>query len=142
LPIGNGDVNALLCDRDGVLCLRLTKNDIWDARIDTPRAPPLLKMDVRHRSWSGGTNRVSSWSDHPSPQPRSAAVVRIGSPEQRQAITHALLDVRRAVACAHDTTIRILADRNVILMHGGKPITLEEVQATDCRGHDWAGRVA
>ena len=27
LPLGNGDLNALLCDRDGVRCLRLTKND-------------------------------------------------------------------------------------------------------------------
>jgi hypothetical protein len=131
LPLGNGDLNALLYDRDGVLCLRLTKNDIWDARIDTSQDPPLLKMDVRNRSWSGGTNRVSSWSDHPYPQPRCAAVVRIGSPEQRQAITNAHLDLRRAVARANDTTIRILADRNVILVDGGKPITLEEVKSTD-----------
>jgi hypothetical protein len=94
LPLGNGDLNALLWDRDGVTCLRVTKNDLWDARIDTSQDPPLLKMDVRNRSWSGGTNRASSWSDHPYPQARCAAVVRIGSPEAKAAITNAQLDLR------------------------------------------------
>ena len=129
LPLGNGDLNALLCDRDGVLCLRLTKNDIWDARIDTSQDPPLLRMDVRNRSWSGGTKRVSSWSDHPYPQPRCAAVICIGSPAQRQAITNAHLDLRRAVARANIATVRILADRNVVLVDGGRPILLEEIKA-------------
>ncbi len=131
LPLGNGDLNALLCDRDGVLCLRLTKNDIWDARIDTSQDPPLLRMDVRDRSWSGGSDRVSSWSDHPYPQPRCAAVIRIGSAEQKEPVTQAHLDLRRAVARANNTTVRILADRNVVLVDGGRPITLEEVKARE-----------
>lgn len=131
LPLGNGDLNALLYDRDGVLCLRLTKNDIWDARIDTSQDPPLLRMDVRNRSWTGGADRVSSWSDHPYPQPRCAAVLCIGSAEQKDPVTRAHLDLRRAVARANSTTIRILADRNVVLVDGGRPITLEEVKARE-----------
>ncbi len=131
LPLGNGDLNALLYDRDGVLCLRLTKNDIWDARIDTSQDPPLLRMDVRNRSWTGGADRVSSWSDHPYPQPRCAAVVCLGSAEQREPVTQAHLDLRRAVARANQTTVRILADRNVALVEGGRPITLEEVKARE-----------
>lgn len=131
LPLGNGDLNALVCDRDGVLCLRLTKNDIWDARIDTSQDAPLLKMDVRNRSWTGGANRVSSWSDHPYPQPRCAAVLCIGSAEQKEPVTQAQLDLRRAVARANSTTVRILADRNVVLIDDGRPITLEEVKSKE-----------
>ena len=131
LPLGNGDLNALLHDRDGVLCLRLTKNDIWDARIDTSQDPPLLRMDVRNRTWTGGAERVSSWSDHPYPQPRCAAVICIGSAEQKEPVTQAHLDLRRAVARANQTTVRILADRNVVLVEGGRPITLEEVSARE-----------
>ena len=126
LVLGNGDLNGLLFDRNGVLCLRVTRNDIWDARIDTSQDPPLLKMDVRNRSWTGGASRVSSWSDHPYPQPRCAAVICIGSAEP---VTRAHLDLRRAVARANDTTVRILADRNVVLIDGGRPIALEEVKA-------------
>ena len=88
-------------------------------------------MDVRNRSWTGGTNRVSSWSDHPYPQPRCAAVVCIGLPARREAITNAQLDLRRAVARANEMTIRVLADRNVILVEGERPIALEEVKAAE-----------
>lgn len=129
LPLGNGDLNALLWDRDGVLCLRVTKNDLWDARIDTSNDPALLKIDVRNRIWSDGTNRVSSWSDHPYPQPRAAAVIRIGSPVTKNSITNAQLDLRRAVVVANTTSVRVLADRNVILIESQAPVSLEEVQA-------------
>lgn len=137
LPLGNGDLNALLWDRDGALCLRVTKNDIWDARIDTSQDPPLLRMDLRNRSWTGGTNRVSSWSDHPFPQARCAAIVRLGSPTGSGAITNARLDLRRAVACVNQTTIRVLADRNVILVEGGQPVALEEITTRELPPAKW-----
>jgi hypothetical protein len=54
---------------------------IWDERIDTSQDAPLLRMDVRNRSWS--------------------------------------------------TTVRILAVRNIVLVDGGRPITLEEVKANE-----------
>ena len=44
LLVGNGDLNGLLYERDGTLCLRISKNDIWDARVDTSQDPPLLKV--------------------------------------------------------------------------------------------------
>lgn len=131
LVLGNGDLNALLWDRNGALCLRISKNDLWDARIDTSQDPPLLEMDVSNRSWTGGSDRVASWSDHPYPQPRCAAVVRIGSAEQAEPTGPAQLDLRRAVARANNTTIRILADRNVLLVDGGGPISLEEVESRE-----------
>jgi hypothetical protein len=54
LVLGNGDLNALMWERDGALCLRVTKNDIWDARIDTSRDPELMTMDIGNRTWQGG----------------------------------------------------------------------------------------
>ena len=78
--LGNGDLNALLWEDRGAICLRMTENDLWDARIDTSEDPPLLKMDLRNRTWSGGASRVPSWSDRPYPQPRCAARLVIGQP--------------------------------------------------------------
>jgi len=129
LPIGNGDLNALLWERNGQICLRVTKNDLWDARIDTSEDPPLLKMDVRNRTWSGGTNSAPSWSNHPYPEPRCAAVVTIGSPEAKDPVINARLDLRRAVATANATAVSVLADRNVILIDSPAPVSLEEVKA-------------
>ena len=78
LVLGNGDVNALLWQRGGSLCLRVTKNDIWDARIDTSWDPELMTMDIGNRTWKGGARRVPSWHGTPYPIPRCAAVVVIG----------------------------------------------------------------
>ena len=78
LVLGNGDLNALLWEDRGALCLRVTKNDLWDARIDTSGDPPLLKMDLRNRTWRGGANKPVSWHKFPYPQPRCAAQVYIG----------------------------------------------------------------
>jgi hypothetical protein len=78
LPLGNGDLNALLWDRNGSLCLRVAKNDVWDARVDTSADPPLLKVDVANQKWTGGAGNVPSYG-RPYPTPLCAAVVRIGA---------------------------------------------------------------
>ena len=53
LILGNGDINGLLWEQGGALTLRLTKNDVWDARIDTSEDPPLLKIDVKNKKLAG-----------------------------------------------------------------------------------------
>lgn len=78
LVLGNGDLTGLLWQRNGILCLRVAKNDIWDARVDTAEDAPLMKVDVANTTWSGG-GYPPSWKK-PYPQPRCAAVVRIGPP--------------------------------------------------------------
>ena len=83
IVLGNGDLNALLWEGGGCLRMRVTKNDLWDARIDTSKDPDLLKMDIRARKWSGGTRAPASWHKHPYPQPRCAAVVVIGESTKR-----------------------------------------------------------
>jgi hypothetical protein len=69
-PMGNGDLNAILWEQDGILSMRVAKVDLWDARIETSQDPPLLKMDIRAKKWSGGAGKVPSWSNHDYPQPR------------------------------------------------------------------------
>ena len=78
LVLGNGDVVGLLWERNGTLCMRVSKNDIWDARVDTSQDVPLMKVDVPNNTWSDG-GYPPSWKK-PYPQPRCAAVVCIGAP--------------------------------------------------------------
>jgi hypothetical protein len=82
LVLGNGDLNALLWEKNGALRLRVTKNDIWDARINTADDPPLLRMNIRERQWAGGAGAPASWHQYPYPQPRCAAEVVIGRPSR------------------------------------------------------------
>lgn len=76
LMLGNGDLIALLWEQNGGICLRVTKSDIWDARVDTSQDNPLMKVDLLNQKWSGG-GYPPSWKK-PYPAPRCAAIVRIG----------------------------------------------------------------
>jgi hypothetical protein len=77
LVIGNGDLSGILWQRDGGLCLRVTKNDVWDARVDTSRDPALMTVDIPNQKWNGGTSSPHSYQT-PYPQPRCPALIRIG----------------------------------------------------------------
>ena len=46
LMLGNGDLYGLVWERSGVLTMRVTKNDIWDARVDTSEDGELPKVDI------------------------------------------------------------------------------------------------
>ncbi len=100
LILGNGDINALLYSDSGSVVLRLTKNDVWDARLDTSQDPPLLPMkrikELARGTWlkggsfgggwlnPDGTPRLgpNSW-DRPYPCPRACAVVKLGDRPSR-----------------------------------------------------------
>ena len=139
LLVGNGDVRTLVWQHGATLSLRVVKNDVWDARADTSQDPPMMRVDVANQTWSGG-GYPPSWKK-PYPHPRCAAVVRIGSdgsepgaPELRT--RSARLDLRRAVAEVRETgdrrtTVRVLADRNVLLIEGDRPVALEEIKSPD-----------
>jgi hypothetical protein len=81
LVLGNGDLSGLLWERNGVLCLRVTKNDVWDARVDTSQDPPMLQVDIPNQKWKGGTSSPPSYGN-PYPQPRCAAIIRLGAPAE------------------------------------------------------------
>jgi hypothetical protein len=72
LVLGNGDLNGLLYAQGTELRMRITKNDVWDARVDTSRDPPMAVFDVKRHSWKGGVSDPASWGN-PYPQPRVCA---------------------------------------------------------------------
>ena len=59
--IGNGDINALIYSEREDLVMHLAKNDVWDARLITEEDPPLLKVNVREHTFTGG-GRPASWN--------------------------------------------------------------------------------
>jgi len=137
LILGNGDLYGIVWEKDGSptahggLYMRVTKNDIWDARIDTSQDPPLPKVDVRNNTVSGATRAPPSYR-RPYPQPRCAAALRLGFSTAAQA--KAVLDLRRAVATVNqseqsETKIRVLAHRNVVLIQSPEPVILEPISA-------------
>ena len=114
LILGNGDVNALVYSENGSLILMLTKNDVWDARLDTKLDPPLPTLarikELAFGKWPD-RNWVlpegSRWSGpdsyhaHAYPCPRACARVRLrglsSSNAATTATTPARIDLRRAV---------------------------------------------
>ena len=60
LILGNGDLYGIVWQKDGGLYMRVTKNDIWDARVDTSKDPPLPKVDIRNNTVSGATSAPPS----------------------------------------------------------------------------------
>jgi len=131
LILGNGDLNALLWQCDGALCMRIAKNDVWDARVDTAQDPPILKVDVANQKWTGG-GYPPSWKK-PYPIPRCAAMVKITPGMSVRGTKAARLDLRRAVATVGDVSVRALADRNVFLIETDQPVSLEEITSSVLR---------
>jgi len=96
LILGNGDVNALLWAEGGDLTLTLTKNDVWDARLDTAGDPPLPTLArILELGRSGGAigdpilpegvtwSGPDSYHSHPYPCPRACARLRISGADPR-----------------------------------------------------------
>ena len=87
LLLGNGDVNTLVYSEGGRLVLTLTKNDVWDARLDSALDPPLPTLDLLKRLAAeedpthGGRSTIledgwgsqdeDSYHAHPYPCPRA-----------------------------------------------------------------------
>jgi hypothetical protein len=126
LMLGNGDLYGIVWDRAGELFLRMTKNDVWDARVDTSADGPMPTVDIEAGTVSGKRGTPPSW-DHTYPQPRCAIALRLGStPEPLQAN----LSLERAVVeIGEDTSLRVLYDRNVLLVKSPHPVELEEIKS-------------
>jgi len=91
LLLGNGDINGLLFCEGANLVLRVTKNDVWDARLDTSNDPPLPTLE-RVKELAAGEWENRSWilpegyklkgrdgyHAYPYPCPRPCVLVRVG----------------------------------------------------------------
>ena len=136
LILGNGDVNALLYAKGPGLVLRLTKNDVWDSRIDTSMNPPLLKVDIKGKRLIGLGNVPKNWEGRPYPRARLCADVILGPAEgSGPSSQSSVLDIGRAKAVVPATpgragaTVRALAQRNVFLVEGSLAALLRPVPA-------------
>ena len=91
LILGNGDINALLYSEGGAPALVLTKNDVWDARLDSKFDPPLPTLKLLKRLGASGKrfeeilepgtsfSGPDSYHAHPYPCPRACARLLFGN---------------------------------------------------------------
>ena len=132
LILGNGDLYGIVWEKDHGLFMRITKNDIWDARVDTSGDGELPRVDITTHRVSGAKGAPPSYAKL-YPQPRCAAALRLGPVSTSQS-TGAHLDLEKALVSVdstgpRDTTIRILHGRNVVLIRSPHPVTLEAIKA-------------
>ena len=130
LVVGNGDLYGLVWDRDGELVVRMTKNDVWDARVDTSQDGPMPTVDIAAGTVTGKRGDTPSWKKL-YPQPRCAIALKLG-PTPQPVRGH--LDLKRAVVevgedASPETSVRVLKDRNVLLVNSPHPVVLEEIVA-------------
>ena len=152
LIIGNGDINALIYSDSNSLVLNLTKNDVWDARVETLNDPPIPTLDLIKQLGASDTafplknNNTSyvlpegmTWEKKDSyhsaayPCPRQCARIII-SVKENFADLKGEVDLRHAVAKIKETNlnpveIRALANRNVFLIETTDKIMLEPIKS-------------
>lgn len=125
--IGNGDINALIYSGNDQLVMHLAKNDVWDARLVTENDPPLLDVDIKNHSWTGG-GRPASWNN-PYPTQTPPAVIRISHLGK---VTGSIIDLKTGQASIATTTgevkIRALAQKNVYYIETKKNVDLDGFQ--------------
>ena len=140
LMLGNGDLYGIVWDNDGSLFMRVTKNDIWDARVDTSKDGPPPRVNVSTGEVIASRGAPPSYK-HPYPHPRCAAAIRFGdrnsaSGDRAVALPNALpqtkgtLDILQALATIErnkPAEIRILSDRNVVLIRSEEAVRLEAI---------------
>jgi len=107
LLIGNGDLNALVFAEGEDLVIRITKNDVWDARLESALNPPIPTLDrlkdLADGPWENRTlilpegsmwEEPDSYHAHPYPCPRACGVLRVEGAAKPPLM--AKLDLRRA----------------------------------------------
>ena len=124
--LGNGDLYGIVWEKDGALQLRITKNDIWDARVDTANDAPLPKVNIRTREVTGATGAPPSFAK-PFPQPLCGATLRISGTSP---VVGGVLDLQHALATmvsgnGDKTGVRVLADRNVVLIDTKAAVSID-----------------
>jgi hypothetical protein len=133
LVVGNGELNAIVYSSGNEIRLRVSKNDCWDMRINTEENPPLPTVDVAKQSFTGEQGKAPpSWEKYVHPTALPCTDIALAPPAGQTAWKSAKLDLAKAaatVASDVDTTsIRVLSQRNVILIESDRAITLNGVR--------------
>jgi hypothetical protein len=130
LIIGNGDLYGIVWEKDNNLFMRITKNDIWDARVNTSEDGELPKVNLATHEVTGSKGAPPGYA-LPYPQPRCAAALQIGSITK---LTSADLELEKGFVSIKsegqtNTELRILHNKNVLLVNSPHPVTLEAIEA-------------
>jgi len=122
--IGNGDINALIYSANDQIIINPAKNDVWDARLITEKDKPLLKVNVRSHTWTGG-DRPASWN-FPYPTQTPPAVIKISNCGD---VIDTRTDLRRGVALLTTSSgkhsVRALAQKNVFYIETDCKVSIE-----------------
>jgi len=146
LMIGNGDMYGLIYPKDQRLHLRITKNDIWDARVDTSNDGPLPKVDITNGTVTGSRKAPPSYQ-LPYPHPLIGASLLLGKNGSTKSVS-GHLDIGKGVATVKsdgkiETVLRVLHGHNVLLVRS--PFQNVEIQVHDGQkgstdGVEWVKR--
>ena len=122
--VGNGDINGLIFAKDGQLVMQTAKNDVWDARLVTEDDMPLLKVDVKNHSWTGG-GRPPSWNT-PYPTQTPPVVIKIHTTGD---VKNSKIDIGKAMASittsSSEINVRALAQNNAFYFETDRKISIE-----------------
>lgn len=133
LVVGNGELNAIVYSSGNDIRLRVSKNDCWDMRINTEENPPLPTVDVAKQTFTGEQGKAPpSWEKYVHPTALPCTEISLAAPGGQTAWKSARLDLAKAAATvvsgADTTTVRVLSQRNVILIESARAVTLNGVR--------------
>ncbi|MFM2198555.1 MAG: hypothetical protein RLZZ505_1987 [Verrucomicrobiota bacterium] len=133
LVVGNGELNAIVYSSGNEIRLRVSKNDCWDMRINTGENPPLPTVDVARQTFTGEQRKAPpSWEKYVHPTALPCTDISLAAASGQTAWKSARLDLAKAAASvtsdADTTTVRVLSQRNVILVESERSISLNGVK--------------
>ena len=132
LVVGNGELNAIVYSSGNQIRLRVSKNDCWDMRINTEENSPLPIVDVAKQTFTGPQREAQpSWAKYVHPTGLPCTDIALAAPGGQSAWKSAKLDLAKAAASVvsdvDTTTVRVLSQRNVILVESDRAISLNGV---------------
>lgn len=132
LVVGNGELNAIVYSSGNEIRLRVSKNDCWDMRINTEENPPLPIVDVAKQTFTGEQGKAPpSWEKYVHPTAIPCTDIALAAPAGQTAWKTARLDLAKAAATVvsdtDTTTVRVLSQRNVILIESVRGVSLNGV---------------
>jgi hypothetical protein len=128
--VGNGEMNGILYSSGNDLYIRVSKNDVWDGRVNTSGDPALPVINPATHSFTGSIGAQASWNNYTYPTPVPPADIKLAA-MAGQSGWNTTLDLRRAsatvVTSADRTTVRVLAQSNVFYITSPRTITLQGI---------------
>lgn len=133
LVVGNGELNAIVYSSGNEIRLRVSKNDCWDMRINTGENSPLPIVDVTKQTFTGPQREAQpSWAKYVHPTGLPCTDISLAAPAGQTAWKSAKLDLAKAAATvvsdADTTTVRVLSQRNAILLESARSVSLNGIR--------------